>query len=110
MKTGRQWRESLNSTDPCWDLFSFKLILSEARFLFRAFDFLKAAADANLVPSSDFKELQSGIDAVKEDLEEAKKVLTETIDMVSFSKLSSKYLDLQFCLHQRGRLRCSFRI
>lgn len=78
--------------------------------MFRAFDFLKAAADANLVPSSDFKELQSGIDAVKEDLEEAKKVLTETIDMVNLSNFRLSILDLQLCLHQRGRLRCSFRV
>jgi hypothetical protein len=58
------------------------LILSETRYLFRAFDFLKAATEANFVPRSDFKELQIAVDAVKEDLEEAKKVLSETIDMV----------------------------
>jgi hypothetical protein len=110
MRTGCQWRESLDSTDPCWDLFSFKLILSEARYLFRAFDFLKAAADASFIPSSDFKELQVAVDAVKGDLEEAKRVLTETIDMVSLSGGLAELIDLQLCLHQRGRLRRSDRL
>ena len=108
MKTGCQWRESLDSTDPCWDLFSFKLILSEFRYLFRAFHFLKAAADAAFVPSSDFKELQSAVDAVKADLEEAKRVLSETIDMASPQKFRPENIDSQLCLHQRGSLCSSF--
>jgi len=78
--------------------------------LFRAFDFLKAATDANFIPSSDFKELQLAVDAVKGDLEEAKRVLTETIDMVILFDRFAEHIDLQLCLHQRGRLRCSDRL
>src|SRR5947207_15860859 len=95
---------SFESIHPCWDLLSFKL-MSESRYLFRAFDFLKAAADRNFILCFDVKELQSAVDGVKGDLNEAKNVLKETIDMVSLYKLLPEYIDLQLCLDQRVRLR-----
>ena len=83
MKNGSQWRKTLDATDPCWDLFSYKLILNEVRYLTKAFEFMKGAAEANLMPVGDLKELQDDLNMVKIDVEEAKNVLTDTINMVT---------------------------
>jgi len=83
MKNGSQWRKTLDATDPCWDLFSYKLILNEVRYLTKATEFLKGAVESNLLPQGDFTELQMDLDVVKGDVEEAKTVLKDTIDMVS---------------------------
>jgi hypothetical protein len=65
-----------------------------AQYLPRVFDFLKAATDVNFVPQSDFKGLQMAVDAVKEDLEQAKKVLSGTMDLMSLYKRSSRFTTL----------------
>jgi hypothetical protein len=109
MKNGSQWRKTLDATDPCWDLFSYKLILNEVRYLTKAVEFLKGAVESNLFPTRDFNELEMDLEVVKGDVEEAKTVLKDTIDMVSCALATTK-VDLQFCIHQGSRLCGTFRL
>jgi hypothetical protein len=104
MKSGEQWRKTLDAADPCWDLFSYKLILNESRFLSRAIDFLKGAGEANLFPSGDLHEIEGDLLMVKKDVDAARLVLTDTINMVPPSSASLTE-DIQFRVNSRSRVR-----
>ena len=70
---------------------------------------MKGAVESNLFPTCDFNELEMDLEVVKGDVEEAKTVLKDTIDMVSCA-LATTNVDLQFCIHQGSRLCGTFRL
>jgi hypothetical protein len=81
-----KWIESLDQSDPCWELFTCNSILSESRYLSRAVTCLRAAAgcgERKQIVNAQFKELYSSLKTIDSDVSKASDFVRGTIDMVS---------------------------
>jgi hypothetical protein len=81
-----QWIKSLDEADPCWELFAYGSILSEARHLIRALQRLKTATGTNITDEPDaLKELENNLNTVDADASKAAEFVKATIDMVGLT-------------------------
>jgi hypothetical protein len=86
-----RWIDSLDKSDPCWELFTYNSILNESRYLSRALKCLSTIAGRGKrkrCRNANFKELYSSLETVKGDVDKASEFLRGTIEMVSSVNLS----------------------
>ena len=85
MRDASQWRESLDEVDPCWDLFSYKSILTETRYLSRPLECLTLLKNIPPSTATPFDELHTILETVEKDAAKAVELLKDTIDMANFN-------------------------
>ena len=83
MTDAYQWIQSLDETDPCWELFAYGSILTEARFLIRALQRLKTTTSVRVLDNSNaLEELEISLNTVSTDAAKAAEFVKATIEMV----------------------------
>lgn len=86
MNDAYQWIKSLDEADPCWELFAYGSILSEARYLIRALQRLRTATGIKISDTPDaLKELENSLNTVDTDASKAAEFVKATIDMVDLT-------------------------
>ena len=85
-----KWIDSLDKSDPCWELFTYHSILNEARYLSRAVKCLKTGfrdeeskEKSDETAKSHFEELELGLETIDSDVTRASEFVKGTIDMVN---------------------------
>ena len=86
MTDAYQWIKSLDETDPCWELFAYGSILTEARYLIRALQRLRITTGVRVSDKSDaLEELEISLNTVTADAAKAAEFVKATIEMVDLA-------------------------